>query len=81
MPSGREFHYQIASEETLRVSCHREPIDRATIEEALQSMPCESFQKLPKHLKPRNVLWTLLSDTRIYERTKFTAYKSKKYPS
>ena len=81
MPSGREFHYQIASEETLRVSCHREPIDRATIEEALQSMPCESFQKLPKHLKPRNVLWTLLSDTRIYERTKFTAYQSKKYPS
>jgi len=45
----------------------------------LRSMPCESFQKLPKHLKPRNVLWTLLSDTRIYERGKFADYQPNEF--
>ena len=79
MPSGHEFHYQITNEETLRVSCHREPIGRSTLEEALRLMPCESFQKLPKHLKPRNVLWTLLSDTRIYERGKFADYQPNEF--
>ena len=74
MPSGREFHYQIEGE-AMRFSCHRELIEKAAVEEALKSMPCESFQKLPKHLKPRNVLWTLLSDTRIYHRKKFAEYE------
>lgn len=79
MPSGREFNYQVTSEERLCVSCHREPIDRATLEEALGSMPCESFKELPKHLKPRNVLWTLLSDTRIYRRGKFADYQPNEF--
>jgi len=80
MPNGREFHYAIEGEK-LRFSCHRESVEKATVKEALQSMPCESFRELPRHLKPRNVLWTLLNDTRIYQRTKFAAYQSKKYPS
>jgi len=78
MPNGREFHYQIKGE-AVRFSCHRELINQATIEEALKSMPCESFQKLPKHLKPRNVLWTLLSDTRIYRRDKFADYQPNEF--
>jgi hypothetical protein len=80
MPTGREFHYVIEGEK-LRFSCHREPVDKTTIEEALKSMPCESFKELPKQLKPRNVLWTLLNDTRIYQRTTFADYQSKKYTS
>ena len=74
MPNGREFHYQVEGD-AVRFSCHRELIDKATFEAALKSMPCESFQKLPRGLKPRNAIWTLLSDTRIYQRTKFSEYE------
>jgi len=78
MPNGREFHYVIEGEK-LRFSCHREPMEKATIKEALQSMPCESFQQLPRHLKPRNALWTLLNDTRIYQRPKFADYQPNEF--
>ena len=78
MPNGREFHYQIEGE-AVHFSCHREPVQKSVVEEALQTMPCESFHKLPRHLKPRNVLWTLLNDTRIYERTKFAEYEPSAY--
>ena len=74
MPSGREFHYQIEGE-AVRFSCHHKLVEKATVEEAFKSMPCESFQELPKSLKPRNALWTLLSDTRIYHRKKFAEYE------
>lgn len=74
MPSGREFHYQV-EREAVRFSCHRELVQKETVEAALKSMPCETFQKLPKSLKPRNALWTLLSDTRIYHRKKFAEYE------
>jgi hypothetical protein len=79
MPNGREFHYQIQDGEKVRFSCHREPVEKATIEAALAAMPCESFQKIPKHLKPRNVLWTLLNDTRIYRRDKFADYQPNEF--
>ena len=49
------------------------------IEAALAAMPCDSFQKLPKQLKPRNVLWTLLSDTRIYRPDKFADYQPNEF--
>lgn len=79
MPNSREFHYQITDCGKVRFSCHREPVEKEIIEAALASMPCESFQQLPKHLKPRNALWTLLSDTRIYQRDKFTDYQSNEF--
>jgi hypothetical protein len=78
MSNGREFHYQIEGD-AVRFSCHREQINKATLEEAFKSMPCKSFQNLPNHLKPRNVLWTLLSDTRIYERGKFADYQPNEF--
>jgi hypothetical protein len=79
MPNGREFHYQITDGEKVRFSCHREPVEKATIEAALAAMPCESFKELPNHLKPRNVLWTLLNDTRIYRRGKFADYQPNEF--
>jgi hypothetical protein len=78
MPNGREFHYVIEGEK-LRFSCSSQFVEKATITEALQSMPCESFQQLPRHLKPRNALWTLLNDTRIYQRPKFTDYQPNEF--
>jgi len=30
-------------------------------------------------LKPRNVLWTLLNDTRIYDRGKFADYQPNEF--
>jgi len=78
MPTGREFHYRVEGD-VLRFSCHREPVAKALVEEALKAMPCESFRELPRHLKPRNVLWTLLSDTRIYHRTKFAEYEPSEF--
>jgi len=78
MPNGREFHYVIEGEK-LRFSCSSQPVEKATIKEALQSMPCESFQQLPRHLKPRNALWTLLNDTRIYQRPKFADYQPNEF--
>lgn len=78
MPNGREFHYEIEGG-SARFSCHRELVAKGTIEEAFKSMPCESFQKLPRHLKPRNALWTLLNDTRIYDRGKFADYQPNEF--
>ena len=78
MPNGREFHYQI-EEETVRFSCYRKLVRKPAIEEAWQCMPCESFQALPKHLKPRNAIWTLLNDTRIYQRPKFADYERNEF--
>ena len=80
MSNGRDMHYRIEND-AVCFSCHRQPVTQAVIEEALQLMPCPSFEDLPKHLKPRNAIWTLLSDTRIYQYQEFTAYKSKKYSS
>jgi len=79
MPNGREFHYQITDGDKVRFTCHRELVEKATIIAALGAMPCDRFNELPKHLKPRNVLWTLLSDTRIYQRTKFAEYEPSEF--
>jgi len=79
MPNGREFHYQITDGGKVRFSCHREPVEKDTIKAVLAAMPCDSFKELPKHLKPRNVLWTLLNDTRIYDRGKFADYQPNEF--
>ena len=79
MPNGREFHYQITDGGKVRFSCHRDPVEKDTIKAVLAAMPCDSFKELPKHLKPRNVLWTLLNDTRIYDRGKFADYQPNEF--
>lgn len=67
LPNGRDFHYEVAGE-AVRISCHREPVPKSVIEKALSRMPCDSFEKLPRDCKPRNAVWAILNDTRIYQR-------------
>lgn len=79
LPSGRDFHYEIVDDDGIRFSCHKAVVAKSVIEEALAHMPCDDFKKLPRGMNPRNAIWTLLSDTRIYQREKFAEYEPSEF--
>ena len=76
--SGKEFHYEI-EEDRLRLSCRKEMIAKNIIKDALQAMPCSDYKSIPKHCTPRGFVWTLLNDTRIYQRERFAEYEKNEY--
>jgi hypothetical protein len=78
MENGREFYYQLEGE-SICFSNHRTPVLKETIRCALTQMPCKDFRQLDKGSKPRNIIWTLLNDTRIFQHEKFTEYEPSEF--
>jgi len=62
---GVEFNYQIDGENRLLFSSWKQLVGREFLQEAWTAMPCADYKGLPRHCKPRELIWAVLHDTRI----------------